>query len=519
MSRSLRRRLTAMMVAVAFLLVIIVVVAAVSLNSLRRAETELIDRVQVARAAAKDLEVALLDQESGVRAFVLSEEGDLLLPTVAGVEAEEAAIEAIQQTTDGDEDVLAALEEVARTMERWREEVAAPVVAAAVDGRPEEAIGLLDAEAARFGEVRVAQNELEALLRQRRDSAVERFDDALTQLVIVGVAGGVLLVAMAVAVTLALRRSVLEPLERLGEDAAIVAGGDFEHEIALAGPEEVRQLGEAIEEMRRRVTQEFFQVLAARADLAAKADELERSNRDLEQFAYVASHDLQEPLRKVAGFCQLLERRYAGTLDERADEYIHYAVDGAQRMQDLISDLLSFSRVGRTTERFELVDLGRVVESVWTHLERPEGAELTVTTELPEVAGDVALLRALFTNLLGNSVKFAGEGNPRVQVSAEADDGFWQIEVADDGIGIDPEFAERIFVIFQRLHGRETFEGTGIGLALCKRIVEFHGGGIRLAESSRGARFVITLPVVEDPAAVGPPPEPAISHRPGGTAP
>ena len=508
-----------MMAAVASLLVVIVAVAAVSLDSLRRAETELVDEVQVARTAAKDLEVALLDQEAGVRAFVLSEEGDLLAPTVEGVEAEQVAIDEIQATTGDDPEVGAALDQVARSVESWREEVATPVIAAAVAGRSEEAIALLDAEAAAFGEVRRAQNDLEALLRDRRDQAADRFDDALAQLVIVGAAGAVLLVAMAVAVTLALRRSVLQPLERLGEDAAIVAGGDFEHEIALDGPEEIRQLGEAIEEMRRRVTEEFFQVLAARAELATQAEELERSNRDLEQFAYVASHDLQEPLRKVAGFCQLLERRYAGTLDERADEYIHYAVDGAQRMQDLISDLLSFSRVGRTTERFELVDLGAVVESVWAHLERPEDAELVVRRALPEVAGDAALLRALFTNLLGNSVKFAGDGPPRVEVSTTARDGFWEIEVADEGIGIDPEFADRIFVIFQRLHAREAFEGTGIGLALCKRIVEYHGGGIRLAESSHGARFVVTLPVVDDLAAVGPPPEPAISHRPGGTTP
>jgi signal transduction histidine kinase len=506
---SLRRRLTILLVACGALLAVVLVVAGVSIRSLDQAQENLVQRVQVARIASKDLAVALLDQEAGVRAFVVVSDGGLLEPSVAGLDAEERAVDEITAALPDDPAVAAALTETVAAAERWRDEVALPVVSAAADGRPADAEALLEAGAPALQEVRDRSTELDALIEERRDAGVARFDDALARLVVIGIAGAALLVTMGVAVSVALRRSVLGPLDALGRDAMVVAAGDFEHAIEVGGPEEIRRLGEVIEQMRLRVTEEFFQVLAARADLADKAEELERSNRDLEQFAYVASHDLQEPLRKVAGFCQLLERRYAGTLDERADEYIHYAVDGAQRMQELISDLLAFSRVGRTTDRFEMIDLGAVVAATWNQLDTPDDARLEVHDELPTIAGDPALIRALFTNLLGNSMKFTGDEPPRVEISASTDGERWELTVQDNGIGIDPEFADRIFVIFQRLHTRDSFEGTGIGLALCKRIVEFHGGSIRLAESERGARFVITLPVASDAATIQAP-EPQI---------
>ena len=227
--------------------------------------------------------------------------------------------------------------------------------------------------------------------------------------------------------------------------------------------------------------------------------DLERSNRDLEQFAYVASHDLQEPLRKVASFCQLLQRRYAGKLDERADQYIAFAVDGAERMQQLINDLLAFSRVGRTTAGFDDVALDDVVAAAVAQLEDAR-ADVDGTVDvkpLPAVSGDPSLLRALFVNLVGNGLKFHRDGvPPQVSVAAaEVEDG-WEITVTDNGIGIDPEYVDKVFVIFQRLHARDVYAGTGIGLALAKKIVEFHGGriGIDPPRPEPGTTIRFTLP-------------------------
>ncbi len=235
----------------------------------------------------------------------------------------------------------------------------------------------------------------------------------------------------------------------------------------------------------------------ANEHLERQAAELLRSNRDLEQFAYAASHDLQEPLRKVASFCQLLQRRYAGRLDERADQYIAFAVDGAQRMQRLINDLLAFSRIGRVAATTD-VDLARVASGVAAqHQPQVEAAGGAITwTGLPTVRGEEALLQALLGNLVGNSVKFAREGTPpRVELSARRDGDYWEITCADNGIGIEPGSAEKAFVIFQRLHGKEAYPGTGIGLAVAKKIVEYHGGRIWI-DGSAGAGTTIrfTLP-------------------------
>jgi light-regulated signal transduction histidine kinase (bacteriophytochrome) len=233
--------------------------------------------------------------------------------------------------------------------------------------------------------------------------------------------------------------------------------------------------------------------------LKQQAEELTRSNRDLEQFAYVASHDLQEPLRKVASFCQLLQRRYAGQMDERADQYIAFAVDGAQRMQRLINDLLAFSRIGRLTAGFTDVDLDRVLTEVKSQLEPRAGDQAEITwSDLPTVEGEEPLLTTLFVNLIGNSLKFQRpEVAPVIRVTAERGEDEWQINVRDNGIGIEPEFADKVFVIFQRLHARDAYEGTGIGLAIVKKIVEYHGGRIWLdLEVTEGTSIYFTLPLL-----------------------
>jgi light-regulated signal transduction histidine kinase (bacteriophytochrome) len=251
--------------------------------------------------------------------------------------------------------------------------------------------------------------------------------------------------------------------------------------------------------MRLAILHELEAAREANQQLDDQAQDLERSNRDLEQFAYVASHDLQEPLRKVASFCQLLQRRYAGKLDDRADQYIAFAVDGAERMQQLINDLLSFSRVGRTTAAFSEVALDDVVAAAKAQLE-PARTDVDGTIEiapLPVVCGDSSLLRALFVNLVGNGLKFHREGvPPHVVVAAEKIGDEWEVTVSDNGIGIDPEYVDKVFVIFQRLHARDVYAGTGIGLALAKKIVEFHGGriGIDPPRPEPGTTVRLTLP-------------------------
>jgi light-regulated signal transduction histidine kinase (bacteriophytochrome) len=267
-------------------------------------------------------------------------------------------------------------------------------------------------------------------------------------------------------------------------------------------------LAQDVDSMRQRILTDLSEVRASRMqleeqahELELKARDLERSNAELEQFAYVASHDLQEPLRKVASFCQLLQQRYGGQLDARADQYIGFAVDGARRMQDLINDLLAFSRVGRVEQPHTDVDCAVLVERVRTDLSRAieeSGAEIVVSGELPTVHGDAGLLRLVFQNLLANAIKFRAEAAPRVELSAARDGDWWTFRCSDNGIGIDPEYAERIFVLFQRLHPRTQYEGTGIGLAMCRKIVEYHGGRMWLDADHGGDRagstFYFTLP-------------------------
>ena len=234
----------------------------------------------------------------------------------------------------------------------------------------------------------------------------------------------------------------------------------------------------------------------AEAELESLVDELRRSNAELEQFAYVASHDLQEPLRMVSSFTQLLRRRYEGQLDATADEFIGYAVDGASRMQTLINALLEYSRVGTRGRPFAPVDTEGVFSAALANLRNAvaeSGAEV-VSVGLPTVPGDEVQLMQLFQNLIANAVKFRGEERPRVRVEARRRGREWLFSVTDNGIGIGEEYRERIFVIFQRLHGREEYSGTGIGLALCKKIVERHGGKIWVeSEPGRGSTFYFTL--------------------------
>ncbi len=235
----------------------------------------------------------------------------------------------------------------------------------------------------------------------------------------------------------------------------------------------------------------------AAEELRKKAEELQRSNKELEHFAYIASHDLQEPLRMVASYLQLIARRYKGRLDKNADDFIGFAVDGASRMKELINDLLEYSRVGTRGRPFETVDCKQVVQRVLRNVQftvERTGAEVIVR-ELPTVVADGGQLLQLFQNLIVNGVKFHGPDKPIIQIGARDCGEEWEFFVQDNGIGIPPESFERIFQLFQRLHAREEYEGVGIGLAVCRRVVERHGGRIWVeSEPGRGAKFYFTLP-------------------------
>lgn len=235
--------------------------------------------------------------------------------------------------------------------------------------------------------------------------------------------------------------------------------------------------------------------------LERQTQELARSNDELEQFAWVASHDLQEPLRMVASYTQLLSKRYKGKLDADADEFIAFAVDGATRMRRLINALLELSRVGTRGKDFEATDCEAVYNRTLVDLEAlvEDSGALVTHDRLPTVMGDATQLGQLFQNLIANAIKFRSDKQLTVHVGAERRDGHWVFCVRDNGIGIDPEYAERIFVVFQRLHGKGDRPGTGIGLAICKKIVQLHGGRIWVASlPDEGASFYFTLPVNEE---------------------
>jgi PAS domain S-box-containing protein len=247
------------------------------------------------------------------------------------------------------------------------------------------------------------------------------------------------------------------------------------------------------------IAEDITDLKRSEADLAHRAKELERSNKALAEFAYVASHDLQEPLRMVSSYTQLLAKRYQGKLDQDADEFIAYAVEGATRMQELIHDLLEYSRVDIRQTPFEILAVSSAFLKAMANLQssiQTSGAVVT-SDPLPTVKGDPGQLTQLFQNLIGNAIKFRGTECPRIHVAAGRQGDNWIVSVSDNGLGIEPEYAERIFEVFQRLHVREDYPGTGIGLAICRKVVQRHGGRIWVdSRPGPGSTFTFTLPAI-----------------------
>jgi signal transduction histidine kinase len=470
---------------------------------------ELTDDIQPARVSAYQLQGALRDQETALRGYVLAADRQFLAPYVDGQRVEEQAAEDITARLGDRVDLIADLTAIERAGAAWRSTYAQPLISSVIPGEPnvvnpstadrgkaefDRIRGLFDTQNADLAAARtVAVNQLDAMRNWR--------DRILVAIVAAFLAGTILL-------GLLMRRAVTRPLAVLAASCRRIAGGDFAHSIVARGSKDIRAIAGDVENMRGRIVTELDISRSDRARLDAQAVELRRSNAELEQFAYVASHDLQEPLRKVASFCQLLEQRYGSALDERGIEYIGFAVDGAKRMQVLINDLLTFSRVGRLNVTRATVDLDATLDTALGNLaaaiEESNAQIVRRGGPLPQIIGDATLVAMLWQNLIGNAVKFRREDRvPHIVIDRERGsgehDGHWIFSVTDNGIGIAPEFAAKVFVIFQRLHGRDAYTGTGIGLAVCKKIVELHGGTIGIdTGNSSGSRFWFTLPIAAD---------------------
>jgi signal transduction histidine kinase len=280
-----------------------------------------------------------------------------------------------------------------------------------------------------------------------------------------------------------------------------VSKGDLTARVSGTSKVELLEsLKEVTNEMIESVSREISDRERAQKDLKETLGELARSNAELEQFAYIASHDLQEPLRMVSSYVQLLKRRYEGKLDKDADEFIGFAVDGANRMQYLINDLLTYSRVGTKGKPFEMTDCSKVLSEALLNLSVAidESGAVITNDNLPTLMAEKTQMVQLIQNLVANAIKFRNEDHPRIHISSEQKNSKWVFSVSDNGIGIAPEYYERIFAIFQRLHGKTEYPGTGIGLAVCKRIIERHSGRIWVdSESGRGSKFCFSIPASE----------------------
>ena len=512
MSRwSLGRRITATLAAVAALVLVVLLVATVAFLETIRQQREVINGYYDALTVANQQFVRLVDAENGIRGYALTGDPAALEPLreLQSSAASESGDD-LEARLGGDEKSLAALRQARESAQEWWNQWAQPTATAAERDGPEAVPEAeLAAGAALFQQVRSDFTTLIEAVREARDEAVATLQERMALLFASVIASAVVGLGGLAVLAWLLRRWVTAPLAELGGQTRLVRRGALDRPVAVTGPPEMARLGRDVDDMRRALLDEIEvarsaneELGRAKEELEAQTADLERSNRELEQFAYVASHDLQEPLRKVASFTQMLQRRYGGQLDDRADQYIDFAVDGAKRMQQLINDLLQFSRVGRITAGQTDVDLDVCLDRALRDLDtRIEESGATITRDpLPVVRGEAPLLTQVLVNLVGNALKFRSEQPPRVHVGARRDGDAWRVSVSDNGIGIEPQYAERVFVLFQRLHSKEAYGGTGIGLALARKIVEYHGGTIQIADVHEGGGTTIELAL---PAADG----------------
>jgi signal transduction histidine kinase len=490
----LRRWAAVLIVVEAVMLAASIALGVIGLKQLGDARSRVVDQIDPQLLQAQNLTAALLNQETGLRGFQLSGQQTFLTPYDEGLRQQDQAVAELRalgavEGTDAGRDLANVLVQAGEWQRAATRMLTGPTP---VDP------ALVDLTKAEFDNVRSSLDIQHTDLSQARAADRDRLRQAANLLGIMLGAVVVLLVALFVVLALGFQRKFARPVMRLAGEVRRTTD-DIERRIPAGdGPRELVELADDVEAMRQRLVDEVAELRRAHATLDVRTRELQRSNSDLEQFAYVASHDLQEPLRKVTSFCQLIQRRYQGQLDERGEQYIEFAVDGARRMQVLINDLLAFSRVGRKSGEFVLVDMGTVLAAAMANLAtavEESGAQVEHDA-LPAVRGEATLLTVLLQNLLSNAIKFRGDAPPRISFSATRSPGEWTFAMADNGIGIEAEYADRIFVIFQRLHARSAYPGTGIGLAMAKKIVEYHGGRIWLDTTAAGSgtTFKFTLP-------------------------
>ena len=485
-----------------------VITAGMLLNRIDDMSHELTDEIGPARIGGYQMQAALRDQETAVRGYAIAADPQFLEPYKEGIEAETAAARQIRDSLGNRSKLLNDLDAIEQGASAWREEYAQPLIDSVTPGTPKVIdTALAERGKTQFDELRQlfdVQNQDLTDARQVNVDETTRIRDLRDGVLIAIV---VAFFSAAVVMAMLVRGAVTRPLAALAKSCRNITDGNFDEKIVPQGPKDIRAIAADVEDMRQRIVDELEGSRLARAQLADQAIDLQRSNAELEQFAYVASHDLQEPLRKVASFCQLLEKRYGDKLDERGTEYIAFAVDGAKRMQVLINDLLTFSRVGRLNPTHVEVDVDATLDDAIANVETAiseSGAEIVRQSRpLPRIMGDPTLLTMVWQNLIGNAVKFRRDGvTPRILIDcSEKSNGqnSWFFTVSDNGIGIPQEFSDKVFVIFQRLHGRDAYTGTGIGLALCKKIIEYHGGSIWIDTSfTEGTRFCFTIPIAVD---------------------
>ncbi|WP_406396118.1 CHASE3 domain-containing protein [Streptomyces sp. NBC_00887] len=480
------------------------VVGGLVLSRISDRTTELVDRIQPARTWSYQLQNSLLEQETGVRGFALTGDASFLEPYEAGVRAERNRLDRLRALVGDEQPFAGDLDRIEKASRQWRLLRAEPLIARVRGAGPAGASSdPIRQSKAEFDTLRQLYTAQQSHLDVARDQARADLGAARTTRDRVLFALLISFVLAVVSFSLLLHRMVGRPLNALTAASNTVRSGTFAGRIEVRGPSDVRAVAAAVEDMRRRLVTELAESRERETLLAEQAEELRRSNSELEQFAYVASHDLQEPLRKVASFCRLLEQRYGTELDERGKQYIDFAVDGAVRMRVLIEDLLTFSRVGRVHDGWAPVDLDRSLDRALANLAlavEESGATVVREDRLPALLGDATSLTMVWQNLIGNAVKFRRPDVPcRITVGCVREGEDWHLTVADTGIGIAPEFSDKVFVIFQRLHDRDAYEGTGIGLALCRKIVEFHGGRIWLDPGpDEGTLIHFTLPVAPE---------------------
>ncbi|THF70263.1 HAMP domain-containing protein [Deinococcus sp. Arct2-2] len=436
------------------------------------------------------------DLERGQRGYVITGMQSFLQPYTNTKKIFPGHIEALRKSSVTDQQRV-DLNRVALLIGAWDRQAALPEIAARRESLDAAVKLVSDGSGKRtLDEARQTLNAMQSRENARLNAALLSSTATLRNVRAVTLLGLLLSVLLLILTAIRAARTVAGNVQDVTARARQMAAGDYDDRLPPTPLLELRELGQQ------------FQIMAGAVKEREQAlrttnTALERSNRELEQFAYVASHDLQEPLRTIGSYTELLSKRYTGQLDERADQYIAFTISATQRLKYLIQDLLAYSRVRQSGRNFSAVNTAEIVAQVLDDLQlQIQGAEVRVES-MPVVWGNPELLRHVFLNLIGNALKFRAEGRPaHVSVSAQDDGTHWTVCVHDNGIGIEPQYHDRIFGVFQRLHGPSEYEGSGIGLAVTRTAVEQHGGTLSL-NSVLGQGSVFSFTVPHAPASLG----------------